>query len=341
MLPGPDVIRGKDAVLLHRQAVEYVLDVLGVDILAALGHDHVLLASEKLKMAFAVESSEVAGQEPAFNDGLERKLRVVQVVGHDCLAVRHHLSDSLVVRIQDAHIHARQGFADRIRAKGFEIVEREHRTGFSEAIAVYDRQSEVVEELHRARLEESPAGKKRQQLSSERAVYAGKESAAELDFRAVAGEEPVRRNHRVEERPLPFWQLVELCPQSALEIFQDHRHQRNIGDPVAHERIAHKLRPQRAQMNDTRPAHKRTNEPDHEINRMIRWQDAQVADSGPEREPSGQRTALLDIVLMRQNAALRPAARPGGIDDAGHILAPPGDEVRSTLAFEVLPAECA
>src|SRR6185437_2452415 len=45
---GPDVIRSKDAEFLHGNSLKRVLDVFGIDILAAFGDHHVFLAPEKL-----------------------------------------------------------------------------------------------------------------------------------------------------------------------------------------------------------------------------------------------------------------------------------------------------
>ena len=91
-------------------------------------------------------------------------------------------------------------------------------------------------------------------------------------------------------------------------------------------------------MDHGRPARERADEADHEIDRVIRGQDAQVAHAGPERKNRRERQALLEIILVRQNAALRPPAGPRGIDDAGRILAPARNENGLACIAEFLPA---
>ena len=44
----PNIIRGENAVLLDGNSIEAGLNVLGIDVLAAGGHDHVFLATKKL-----------------------------------------------------------------------------------------------------------------------------------------------------------------------------------------------------------------------------------------------------------------------------------------------------
>ena len=65
LLPvAPDHVAREDAELLHRQPVEDVLDVLGVDVLPARGHDHVLPAAEEAQVPGRLEPSEVAALFP-------------------------------------------------------------------------------------------------------------------------------------------------------------------------------------------------------------------------------------------------------------------------------------
>ena len=170
-------------------------------------------------------------------------------------------------------------------------------------------------------------------------VHARKQHAAELHLRPAARQHPVGRNHGIQERPLPRRQFVELRAQAALQILHDHRDQRHVRDAVAHKRIAHELGTQRAQMHHASSAHKRPDEAHHEINRVIGRKNAQIPHSRPKGIPRRQRAALFQIIFVGEDAALGPAARSRGINDAGDVVLLPHDEVRSAFALEVFPAK--
>src|ERR1700677_4748631 len=122
-------------------------------------------------------------------------------------------------------------------------------------------------------------------------------------------------------------------------MLHDHWYKRDVGDPVTHKSIPHKLRAQGSQVHDTGSAHKRANKPHHEINRMIRRKNAEIPYSRPKGIPRGQRPALLQIILVRQHASLGPSARARGVDDASDIVALSHDKIRRALALKIFPAK--
>src|SRR5438132_2721820 len=72
-------------------------------------------------------------------------------------------------------------------------------------------------------------------------------------------------------------------------------------------------------MDDRRAANERPEKSHHEIDRMIRQQNAEVAISGRKGIQRGERDALLEIVVVRHHTALRPAAGAGRVDDRRDI----------------------
>src|ERR1700739_3317070 len=90
---------------------------------------------------------------------------------------------------------------------------------------------------------------------------------------------------------------------------------------VANEGLSYKFGPQSAQVNDGRAAHKRRDKSPHEADGVICRKNAQVSHAGCQGIERNERLALLEIILVRQGAALRMAARAGAINDAGGVLA--------------------
>src|ERR1700676_5021340 len=113
----PDEIGGEDAEFLYRQTLEGDLDVFGINVFAFFGDDHVFLAAEELQMAGGIEAAEVAGHEPAVDDGLSSEFGLVEVAGHYGLAAHGDFADAVRVRIDDADFHARERFADGVGAE--------------------------------------------------------------------------------------------------------------------------------------------------------------------------------------------------------------------------------
>ena len=75
------------------------------------------------------------------------------------------------VWIDDANFHAGQRLADGVRAKRLEIVDRDRGAGFGEAVAVGDRNSQIVEKLQRLRLRECATDNDGAQFAAKRCVH--------------------------------------------------------------------------------------------------------------------------------------------------------------------------
>src|SRR5450432_2744354 len=270
----PDVVRGKHAVLLHRKSIENSFNILGINVLTALGDDHVLLAPEELKMSSTVKSPQIAGDQPAVNDGLKREFRVVQIMRHDCLAANRDFAHALVVWIQNPQLDSGERLAHRICPKWLQIVERQRRPRLRQAVPIHHRDAEVIKELHRRRLHKCATGDQRQQLAAKRTMHTGQQHTAQLHPGPPSREKFVGANHCVQEGALPRRQFVELGAQAALQILYQHRHESDIGNPILYKRIAHELRSQRAQMHNARSAYERSDESHHKVDRVIGRKDA-------------------------------------------------------------------
>ena len=147
-------------------------------------------------MAGAVEAAQVTGQQPAVHDGFGRQLGIVEIVRHDGRALGRDFADAVCIRVQDAQFDSGQRLADGVGAKRLEVVHGQHRAGFGQAIAVGDRNSKIVEELRRRRLDECSAGDQRQQFAAEGLVHLRQQLAAELDVGLLAGQHLVDRDRR-------------------------------------------------------------------------------------------------------------------------------------------------
>jgi len=55
--------------LLDVDSLKRRLNVFGINVLATLGHDHVLLATKKLEVIGEFEASEIAREKPSVHDG--------------------------------------------------------------------------------------------------------------------------------------------------------------------------------------------------------------------------------------------------------------------------------
>ena len=91
--------------------VEDVLDLGGEDLLAA-GDDHVLLAIDDVEVALGVEGREVAGAEPAVDEGLGGLVGTLPVAGRDGGAARADLADGAAVGWDGAAVVADDGELD-------------------------------------------------------------------------------------------------------------------------------------------------------------------------------------------------------------------------------------
>src|SRR5579862_1578095 len=92
-------------------------------------------------------------------------------------------------------------------------------------------------------------------------------------------------------------------------------------------------------MHHARAADKRPDESHHEIDGMVRGQNAQIANPWPEWIPSGQRAALFQIILVRQHTSLWTSACSRRINDARDIFALPHHKIGRAFASKVFPAK--
>ncbi len=79
----------------------------------------------------------------------------------------------------------------------------------------------------------------------------------------------------------------------------------------------------------------------HEINRVVRWKNAEVGCTRPEGIQSRKCYALLEIVFVGHHAAFGSAAGAGGVDDGRDVAALTRDEHGFAVAAEFFPAFCA
>ena len=114
---------------------------------------------------------------------------------------------------------------------------------------------------------------------------------------------------------------ANLSRRPALKVIQYERHNGHVGDFVARECVANKFGAQRAQMHDGTAAGERHDEAAHEVDGVIRGNDAEIARARPKRKNRGDGHALLEIILVREDAAFGTASCAGGINDAGGIFA--------------------
>src|SRR5262249_15043678 len=154
---GPDVVGSENTKLFNGEALEDGFDVFRVDVFPFVGDDHVFLAAEKMEMAFIIEPAEIAGHEPAIDDGRCGELGLAEVTGHDRLAANRDFTNALVVGGKDADFHAGERFADSIGAEGLQVVNGDGGAGFGEPVTIGDRYAQVVEELQRVGFAERAA----------------------------------------------------------------------------------------------------------------------------------------------------------------------------------------
>src|SRR5712664_4497230 len=304
----PDVVGGENAKFLDSKALENCFNVLGINIFSFFGDDHVFLAARELQVASLVEAAKVAGQQPAVDDGFRRKFRLIHIARHDGFASNRNFANTVGGRIYDAHFHPRQWLANGVRAKRFQIVDRDGSAGFRESVSVGDRNPEIVEKLQRLRFAEGAAYDDGAKLSAERFMDLLEQAAADSETRLAFGECLVDSNERIENSPSARWQCVEARLQALLQVFQDERNETHIRDFVFRKSLAHVFGTQRAQMYDRCAASERCETAHHDIDGMVGRQDTEVAHARPERINRSERDALLQIVLVRHHAAFGTAA---------------------------------
>ena len=240
--------------------------------------------------------------------------------------------------LTNANFHSAHGAAHRFGAKRLQIVQGDRGARFRAAVAVVDRNAEIVEKLDRGGLGERAADEQRAQTAAESLVNILQQHAAERGMRAAARECAIDGDQRVQHAALERRQGCESFAQAALKIFQDQRHNGHVGDFVARECVANKFGAQRAQMHDGAAAGERHDEAAHEIDGVICGNDAQIARARPKRKNRRHGHALLEIILVREDAALGTASCAGGIDDAGGIFALPRARTLARANREIPPS---
>src|SRR5713226_3045779 len=160
-------------------------------------------------MARAVKAAEVAGQEPTIDDGFRREFRLIQVTRHHGLAANRNFADAVGGRIYDAHFHPGQRLANRVRAKRFQIVDRDRRAGFREPIPVGDGDPEIVEKLERLRLGKCTADNNSVELSAKRFMDLLEQAAADSEAWPAPGECLVDSYEHIEDFSFARRQRVE------------------------------------------------------------------------------------------------------------------------------------
>src|SRR5260370_30492265 len=122
---GPDVVGGKNPEFFYSKALENGFNVLGIDIFSFFGDDHVFLAAGELQMTRLVEAAEVASQEPPVDDGFRREFRFIQITRHNGFAANGNFANTVGSRIHDADFDPGQRLANGVRAKRFQVVDRD------------------------------------------------------------------------------------------------------------------------------------------------------------------------------------------------------------------------
>src|ERR1700736_3226032 len=95
--------------------------------------------------------------------------------------MHRHLPNTLRVGIQDSQLNVGKRATYGIGAKRFEVVQGKRGASLGQTVSVRDRNSEIVEELERGRLDERATRKEGQQLSTKRLVNLAEQFSAELD----------------------------------------------------------------------------------------------------------------------------------------------------------------
>src|SRR5712692_6289482 len=250
-------------------------------------------------MSLAVKTPEVASQKPSVDNGFRREFPFIQVAGHNGFAADSNVANAIGSRIHDAHFPCRQWLANGVRAKWFQIVDGDRRTGFRESVSVGNGNPEIVKKLQRLRFSESAADNNGAEFSAKRFMDLFDQEAADSKARLTLSEQLVESNERIENSPFPRGQRVEARLQTFLQVFQNERNETHISDLVLRKSFPHVFGAKSAQMHDRRSARERPEKTDHEIDGMVGRQNTEVTHSRPERINRGECDALLQIILVR------------------------------------------
>ena len=142
-----------DALADEGVGAQAVLEHRGGDVLAAGGHEDLLLAPGDPQEAVVVELADVAGVEPAVADRLGGRRVVAAVAAEQVDAAQADLAV-----VGDAHVDAGQRQADRADPHLAGAVDGGRGGGLGEAVALEDRDADAAVEVAEAGAERGAAG---------------------------------------------------------------------------------------------------------------------------------------------------------------------------------------
>src|SRR5258708_602327 len=160
-------------------------------------------------MTRLVEAPEVACQEPPVDDGFRREFRFIQITRHNGFAANGNFADTVGGRIHDAHFHPGQRLANGVRAKRFQVVDRDGGAGLRESVSIGDGNPEIVEKLQRLRFGKGAAYDDGAELSAESFMNLLEQAPADSEARPALGECLVDSNEGIENFPFARWQRFE------------------------------------------------------------------------------------------------------------------------------------
>src|SRR5260370_19060685 len=227
-------------------------------------------------MPLAVKTPEIAGHKPAVDDGFRREFRFIQIAGHDRFAADGNFANAVSSRIHDAHFHTGQRLANRVRAKRFQIVDGDRRTGFRESVSVGDGNPEIVEKLQRLRFGESAADNNGAKFSAKRFMDLLEQEAADTKARPVFRQRLVDPNEGIENSAFARRQRIKTHLQPFLQVFPDEWHETHVCDFVIRKSFTHVFSTKSAHMYNRRTAGERPEKTDHKIKGMAGRQDTKV-----------------------------------------------------------------
>src|SRR5262249_36669268 len=128
---------------------EGILDLLGGNVLAAVGLEEPLLATRDPQVAVGIDSTEVAGVEPAVRDRLGVLFRHVPIAGGDRFALEP--DDACAFRLtgfrHDADLRAVDNLADRTDFVLGLGVDCDTAGGFSQTVTLAQAEADQLEEV--------------------------------------------------------------------------------------------------------------------------------------------------------------------------------------------------
>ena len=130
-----------------RDALNIILDLLGVNVLAVGEDDEVLLTSRDDELTALVDGTVVAGVEFSVDEDLCGLLGVLVVAEHDRITLDCDLAQTVLVHILNGDIDAGKRNACRFKIIEIVAVCGYERRAFGDAVAVYQCDSDAVEEL--------------------------------------------------------------------------------------------------------------------------------------------------------------------------------------------------